>query len=61
MSSSSEQLKKQLQLQELAEHKQKAAEEEALRVAIEEQECQEEELQIKEEKRIAEEKARKDV
>ena len=54
MSSSSETLKK--QLQELAERKQKAAEaaaaeEEALRVAIKEQECQKEELRIEEERK----------
>ena len=54
MSSSSETLKK--QLQELVERKRKAAEaaaaeEEALRVAIEEQECREEELRIEEERK----------
>ena len=61
MSSSSEILKK--QLQELAERKRKAAEaaaaeEEALRVAIEEQERWEEELRIEEERK---EKARREV
>ena len=61
MSSSSEFLKK--QLQELAERKQKAAEaaaaeEEALRVAIKEQERREEELRIEEERK---EKARREA
>ena len=59
MSSSSDQLKK--QLQELTECKWIAEEEEVLQAAIEEQERQEEELQIAGEKRIVEERVKKEA